>query len=87
MTLVEGLEDGRWALALKMHHCLVDGVGSVAVVDALLDPEQSPGELRSPSRSSKGGAARRRPLPAPPQPMVQGARAGVRAAETTGSPA
>ena len=32
IVLVEGLEDGRWALAHKTHHCLVDGVGSVDVV-------------------------------------------------------
>src|SRR5579872_5815231 len=29
MALVEGLADGRWALATKTHHCMVDGVGSV----------------------------------------------------------
>ena len=31
MVLVDGLEQGRWALATKTHHCLVDGVGSVSV--------------------------------------------------------
>ncbi len=39
MVLVEGLEHGRWALATKTHHCLVDGVGSVDVAHLLLDPE------------------------------------------------
>ena len=44
MTLVEGLEGGRWALASKTHHCMVDGVGSVDVVHLLLDvtPAVSP---------------------------------------------
>ncbi len=28
MTLLEGLAGGRWALATKTHHCMVDGVGS-----------------------------------------------------------
>src|ERR1019366_3949114 len=31
MAMVEGLADGRWALAHKTHHCMVDGVGSVDV--------------------------------------------------------
>jgi diacylglycerol O-acyltransferase / wax synthase len=37
IALVDGLQDGRWALAQKTHHCLVDGVGSVDVVELLLD--------------------------------------------------
>ncbi len=37
MTLLDGLEHGRWALATKTHHCLVDGVGSVDLGDVLLD--------------------------------------------------
>ncbi len=39
MAMVEGLADGRWALAHKTHHCLVDGVGSVDVAYVLLDAE------------------------------------------------
>lgn len=42
MALLDGLEDGRWALATKTHHCLVDGMGSVDVGQSLLDPEPSP---------------------------------------------
>ena len=37
MTLLDGLEDGRWALVTKTHHCLVDGVGSVDIGYVLLD--------------------------------------------------
>ena len=37
MALVEGLADGRWAIATKTHHCMVDGVGSVDVGHMLLD--------------------------------------------------
>lgn len=42
MVLVEGLAGGRWALATKTHHCLVDGVGSVGVAHVLLDVEPAP---------------------------------------------
>jgi diacylglycerol O-acyltransferase len=38
VVLLEGLSEGRWALATKTHHCLVDGVGAVDVSNALLDP-------------------------------------------------
>jgi diacylglycerol O-acyltransferase / wax synthase len=37
MTLLDGLEGGRWALATKTHHCLVDGVGSLDIGHLLLD--------------------------------------------------
>jgi len=59
LVLVEGLEHGRWALAMKTHHALVDGVGLVDVVHMLLDAEPcalpAPGgpaadERRSPSQ-------------------------------------
>jgi diacylglycerol O-acyltransferase len=82
MALVEGLEDGGWALAFKMHHCLVDGVGSVGVVGALLDAERSPGERPRPARiSADGGASLRRHRRVLPQPVVQAAYTGVHAAE------
>jgi len=38
MALLEGLPEGRWGIASKTHHSLVDGVGSVGVVQLLLDP-------------------------------------------------
>ncbi len=41
-TLLDGLEDGRWALVTKVHHCLVDGISGVGVVNALLDAEPDP---------------------------------------------
>jgi diacylglycerol O-acyltransferase / wax synthase len=41
-VLLEGLSGGRWALATKTHHCLVDGVGSVDAGTVLLDSEPNP---------------------------------------------
>src|SRR4051794_2555232 len=54
MVLLEGLEDGRWALATKTHHAMVDGVASVGVADLLLDS----------SPQARAGA-RLRPVPEP----------------------
>ena len=41
-TLLEGLSGGRWALATKVHHCLVDGISGASVTSALLDAEPDP---------------------------------------------
>ena len=37
MWLVEGLEDDRWAIIGKTHHAMIDGVGGVDLLTALLD--------------------------------------------------
>ncbi len=37
---VSGLQDGRWALVAKTHHCLVDGVASSDLLSVLLDHER-----------------------------------------------
>jgi WS/DGAT/MGAT family acyltransferase len=39
--VVEGLEDGRWAIISKVHHCMVDGISGVDLLSALLDLEPS----------------------------------------------
>jgi diacylglycerol O-acyltransferase / wax synthase len=67
-VLVEGLEGGRWALATKTHHAMVDGVGSVDVGNLLLDrtrrsrraaaaplDAEEPGEPRSLASRLPGG--------------------------------
>ena len=36
--LVEGLNEDRWALVFKVHHCMVDGVAGVHLLEAFLDP-------------------------------------------------
>jgi WS/DGAT/MGAT family acyltransferase len=42
MWVVEGLEEGRWALLSKVHHCMVDGVASTDLMTVLLDSERDP---------------------------------------------
>ena len=80
MVLVDGLDEGRWALATKTHHCLVDGVGSVNVTDLLLDAEPKPkrrgGTEAPPVHSQAGGGLASRV----PDAVAELARTGARAA-------
>ena len=57
MTVVDGLEGGRSALISRVHHCLVDGVSGVGLLNVMLDPT-----LPSPKKSKK------KPFHAPPLP-------------------
>ena len=73
MTLVDGLADGRWMLATKTHHAMVDGVGSIDVGHILLDAEPKP--HRHGDRRDRGLQRRRRRLgPASPGLAAGGAR-------------
>ena len=76
MVLLEGLEDGRWALASKTHHCMVDGVGSVDVTHLLLDatpePAARPAPDGTPAPDAGGGG-----LAHLPAALLHGIRAGV----------
>jgi len=83
MTLLDGLEDGRWALVTKTHHCLVDGVGSVDIGYVLLDaspdapPTHSPPPDVDDDEFAEHGNGR---FWFSPGLVVRGARAGVGAA-------
>jgi len=46
ILLVQGLSGGRTAQLVKAHHCLVDGVGGVQLLIALLDTTPNPPPLR-----------------------------------------
>ena len=70
MWLVEGLSDGRWAIIAKTHHAMIDGVGGVDLLTALLDispetrevpddgwqPQPSPGSLGLLAHGARGAA-------------------------------
>ncbi|HVP03514.1 MAG TPA: wax ester/triacylglycerol synthase family O-acyltransferase [Solirubrobacteraceae bacterium] len=80
ITLLDGLQDGRWALATKTHHCLVDGVGSLDIGHLLLDatPDaELPPPTPLPARDSEAGDGR---FWLSPGLVARGARAGVGAA-------
>lgn len=36
---VEGLDEGRWALVSKVHHCMVDGVSSTDLMSVIFDAD------------------------------------------------
>ncbi len=40
--IAEGLEEGRWAMVSKIHHCMVDGVAGTDLMSVLLDVERNP---------------------------------------------
>jgi diacylglycerol O-acyltransferase len=42
MWIVEGLDEGRWALISKFHHCMVDGVAGADLLSVLLDQQRTP---------------------------------------------
>ena len=44
-TFVEGLEGGKTALVMKLHHSLTDGVGGMDVARLLFDVEPDPADL------------------------------------------
>jgi diacylglycerol O-acyltransferase len=37
--MVDGLEDGRWALISKVHHCMVDGIAGTGLMEQVLSTE------------------------------------------------
>lgn len=42
LWMVEGLEDGRWALISKVHHCVVDGVSATDLMTLIFDVSAEP---------------------------------------------
>ncbi len=70
MALVEGLADGRWALAHKTHHAMVDGVGSVDVGHLLLDTTADAGRAGpAPSSTESGVSGGHAPSPPADRPV------------------
>ena len=87
--VVEGLAGGRWALVLKTHHCMVDGVSGSTLLDTFLDdapappvPHPHPGDTwQAPARAHHPGAVRGGLVDAGPQPRAPGPYAGSGTAE------
>jgi len=80
LALVEGLADGRWVLAHKTHHCLVDGVGSVDVGNLLLDTERSPVLAPTEAVTPPPPGETHEQWPFPAQSLANAAHAGAEVA-------
>ncbi len=83
--IVEGLEDGRWALINKVHHCMVDGIAGTDLLSAVLDhsPEPSPPVPASRRATAEPGrlrllASAAAALPRHPAGVLRQASASVR---------
>ncbi len=52
LWFVEGLEDGRFAVISKVHHCLIDGISGVELLAAFMGPDRDyrPTESHAPWR-------------------------------------
>jgi diacylglycerol O-acyltransferase len=74
--LVEGLDDGRFALISKTHHALVDGISGVDLASVLFDAE------RAPDGAPETGLEPWRPEaePSPADLVVAGVRGAARTA-------
>ena len=44
MWMVEGLDEGRWALLSKVHHCMVDGVAATDLMSLMFDDRSRAGD-------------------------------------------
>ena len=49
-TLIEGLDGGRRALLMKVHHALVDGVAAIGMAALVLDPSLEPLDIPPPEQ-------------------------------------
>lgn len=54
--IVDGLENGRWAILLKVHHCIADGIAATRLLSRLCDDGDVTGEGGEP-QAARGTAA------------------------------
>ncbi|HEX4895127.1 MAG TPA: wax ester/triacylglycerol synthase family O-acyltransferase [Solimonas sp.] len=69
-TVIEGLEGNRFALYMKMHHSLVDGVGGMRMLQRMLSPDAKARNQAPPWTIGYGTGQRERPR-APRTPLLQ----------------
>ena len=71
LWLVEGLDDGRWALISKTHHSVIDGIAGVYLATVLFDVQREPPPIEHPDAAWE-------PLPEPtPAELVASSALGI----------
>ena len=68
LWLVEGLDDGRWALISKTHHSVIDGIAGVDLATVLFDVQQDPPPIEHPDAAWEPAAE-----PTPAELVASGA--------------
>jgi diacylglycerol O-acyltransferase len=51
LWMVEGMNDGRWALLSKVHHCMVDGVAATDLMSVMFSDETADAESQASARA------------------------------------
>jgi WS/DGAT/MGAT family acyltransferase len=69
LTVINGLERGRSALILRVHHCMVDGVSGIGLMNVMFDPSRQPRQVEPQPYNPP-------PLPDSRQLLVEGLSAG-----------
>jgi WS/DGAT/MGAT family acyltransferase len=71
---IDGLADNRFAVMLKLHHCMMDGQGAVKLLEILCDqaPDAPPREVPATIRDARPGQK--------PSPLASGLRTYLRLA-------
>jgi diacylglycerol O-acyltransferase / wax synthase len=81
--VVEGLAGGRGAVFVKMHHCLIDGVGGSRLFESLLSERREAGaavvQVPRPPQSTEPIDVLSRALRDDASALLRGGRAGLRA--------
>ncbi|MFC8235100.1 wax ester/triacylglycerol synthase family O-acyltransferase [Streptomyces sp. NPDC057284] len=68
MYVISGADDGAFAVLVKLHHALADGMRAVAIGAGIFD------EIASVGARARGGASTRRARPVPPRSWMPGPR-------------
>ena len=77
MVLLDGLEEGRWVIAAKVHHSLVDGISGASVTNLILDFEPQPDPNARGVLEAAPPADNETGIHGPISLMTEGARAGL----------